>query len=184
MELDGSEKRIQALFSELLLEDQSSVPQFGSLWFRAQLGSERKRDSLGRPIAVLISIMATVAMCSFAVWSWYRLTATPTLDTLNRPQQGMTIEEPLKSSPVKLVPVSQRDRIELSRQTNIARRRRAERKIAYQAALLSRWQSPTQLYIESPTDLALSSLPQLNQSVKDLESFLPKNNEIMKESNR
>lgn len=180
MELGGSEKRIQALFSELSCEDQSSVPQFGHLWSRA-LVSERKPKSLGRPIAVLISVLVTAGACSFAVWSWYRLTAAPTLHTLNRPQQGLIIEAPSKSSPVKLVPVLQPER---SRQTNIARQRRAERKIAYQAALLSRWQSPTQIYVESPTDLALSSLPQLNQSVKDLESFLPKNNEIMKESNR
>ena len=183
MELGGSEKRIQALFSELSLEDQSRVPQFGHLWSRA-LVSEKKPGSLGRPIAVLISMMVTVATCSLAVWSWYRLTAAPTLHTLNRQQQGVITEAPFKSSPVKLVPVSQRERIQLSRQANIARRRRAERKIANQAAMLSRWQSPTQFYIESPTDLMLSSLPLLNQSVKDLESFLPKNNEIMKESNR
>lgn len=184
MELAGSEKRIQALFSELSLEDQSSVPHFGSLWFRAQLVSEKEPRRLGRPTAVLISIMVTAVACSFAVWSWYRLTATPTLHTLNRQQQGLVTEAPFKSSPVKLVPVLQRGRIQLSRQANIARQRQAERKIAYQAAMLSSWQSPTQFYIESPTDLALSSLPQLNQSVKDLESFLPKNNEIMKESNR
>ncbi len=183
MELGGSEKRIQALFSELSLEDQSSVPQFGSLWFRAQLGSEKEPGSFGRPIAVLISIMVTAAACSFAAWSWDRLTVAPTLETLNHPQQGMTIEVPFKSSPAKLVAISQREKLEPGRHTNIARRR-AERKIAYQAALLSSWQSPTQRYIESPTDLILTSLPQLNQSVKDLESFLPKNNEIMKESNR
>ena len=183
MELGGSEKRIQALFSELSLEDQNSVPQFGSLWFSAQLSSEKEPASLGRPIAVLISIIVTAAACSFAVWSWDRLTVAPTLDALNRPQQGMTIEASSQSSPVKLVPVTHPERIERSHQTNTARRR-AERKIAYQAALLSSWQSPTQRYIESPTDLILSSLPQLNQSVKDLESFLPKHNEIMKESNR
>lgn len=38
--------------------------------------------------------------------------------------------------------------------------------------------------MSSPTELSLSSLPQLNQSVKDLESFLSKNSEIMKESNQ
>jgi len=50
--------------------------------------------------------------------------------------------------------------------------------------MLSSWQSPTQLFMESPTELALLQLPQLNQSVKDLETFLSQDKELMKESNR
>jgi hypothetical protein len=75
-------------------------------------------------------------------------------------------------------------KIDTRHQKHLARRRQVDRGIATEAALLSSWQSPTQQFMASPTDLALGSLPALNQSAKDLESFLSKNSEIMKESNR
>ena len=53
-----------------------------------------------------------------------------------------------------------------------------------EAALLSRWQSPTQNFMQSPSSVSFNSLPQLNQSAKDLESFLPKNDKRIKESNQ
>lgn len=38
--------------------------------------------------------------------------------------------------------------------------------------------------MNSPAGMALYSLPQLNQSVNELKSFLPKNNVAIKESNQ
>jgi hypothetical protein len=174
MELGGSEKRIQALFSELSLEDESTVPQFGHVWSCAQAVKVTEVRNLGRPVAVLLSLIVTAAAGSFAVWSWYRLTAPQTLEIANRPQEK-AVEAPLKPEPVKVVAVPQREKVRPKRQLNTARQRQTDRRIATEAALLSNWQSPTQRYVESPTGLVLTSLPQLNQSVKDLESFLPKN---------
>jgi hypothetical protein len=174
MELGGDEKRIQALFSELSFENQSRVPQFGHLWTRAQ-AKETGARSIGRPVAVLVSLLVTAAACSFAVWTWYRSAQTP-----NIVPPSVTFEASYTPGPVKPQPV----KIELPRQKHFARRRHADRSVVTEAALLSNWQSPTQQFMASPTDLALGSLPALNQSVKDLESFLSKNSEIMKESNQ
>jgi hypothetical protein len=182
MESGGNEKRIQAFFSELSLEDQISVPQFGQLWSRAQEIKTTRVRGFGGPFAVMISIFVTVAACSLAVWSWYRLSASPAPKiVVHLPQ--VTPVAALNTS-VKLVPVSQPEKVQPQRQKNIARRRQVDHTITTQAVLLSSWQSPTQSFMASPTGIDLTSLPQLNQSVKDLESFLPKNNEIMKESNR
>ena len=76
----------------------------------------------------------------------------------------------------------------------VARQQQAERVVrprqpeptlvARQAALLSSWRSPTETLMNSPAGMALYSLPQLNQSVNELKSFLPKNNVAIKESNQ
>jgi hypothetical protein len=62
------------------------------------------------------------------------------------------------------------------------RPRPTERAAIRQAEVLAKWQSPTNILLNSPTASFLSSLPQLNQSARDLEQFLPKNNDVMKES--
>jgi len=172
MELGGDEKRIQALFSELSFENQSRVPQFGQLWTRAQ-AKETRAARLTRPVAVLVSLLITAAAGSLVVWTWY--TSTPNSNIVIQPPPTVTFEARHTPTPIKLEP---------SRKKHIARRRYVDRNIAPEAALLSNWQSPTQQFLASPTDLALGSLPTLNQSVKDLESFLSKNSEIMKESNK
>ena len=174
MELGGDEKRIQALFSELSFEDQSRVPQFGRLWSRAQVNKETA--GIGRPVAVLVSVLVIAAVSSLAVWTWYQSTETPNIVFRLPP----AVEASSTPTPLKLQP----PRIESHRQKQITRRRPIDRTIATEAAVLSTWQSPTQQFMASPTDLALGSLPALNQSAKDLESFLSKNSEIMKESNR
>ena len=180
MELGGDEKRIQALFSELSFEDQSRVPHFGRLW--TQVSTSRRavaplrEKNVIRPVAVFISLLVTAAACSLAVLTWYRSTETPNIAIELPP----AIEAPYTTTPAKLQPA----KTELRRQKHITRRRQVDRRIATEAALLSSWQSPTQRFMASPTDLALGSLPALNQSAKDLESFLSKNSEIMKESNR
>jgi len=174
MELGGDEKRIQALFSELSFEDQISAPQFGRLWTRAQ--EKKQSRGINRPVAVLVSLLVTAAACSLVVWTWYRSTETPNIAV----QLPSTVEALYTPTPVKIQPA----KIESGRQKHITRQRQVDRSIATGAALLSSWQSPTQQFMASPTDLALGSLPSLNQSAKDLESFLSKNSEIMKESNR
>jgi hypothetical protein len=172
MELGGDEKRIRALFSELSFEDQSRVPQFGHLWTRAQATKETSTRGIGR--LVFVSLLVTALACSLAVWAWYRSTQSPIPNIAIQLPPSVTVEAGHTAvQPVKI-----------EHQKHIARRRQVDRSVATEAALLSSWQSPTQRFMSSPTDLTLDSLPQLNQSAKDLESFLSKNSEIMKESNR
>lgn len=64
----------------------------------------------------------------------------------------------------------------------LVRQPRIERAAIREAAVLANWQSPTNILLNSPAASFLSSLPQLNQSARDLEQFLPKNNDVMKES--
>ena len=174
MELAGDEKRIQALFSELSLEDESHVPAFGRLWSRAQ--DNKATAGIGRPVAVLVSLLLIAAVSSLAVWTWYQSTETPNIVF----QLPPAVEASYTPTPVDVEPA----KIVSRRQKHITRRQAVVRSIATEAASLSSWQSPTQQFMASPTDLALGSLPALNQSAKDLESFLSKNSEIMKESNR
>jgi hypothetical protein len=182
MELGGDEKRIQALFSELSFADQSRVPQFAHLWTRAQaiqvsalrraVASPREKTFI-RPMAILVPVLVIAVVCSLALLTWSRFTPSPNPNIVN-------YVVPDTPNPVKPV----LERVEPRRQKHITRRRQVDRSLATEAALLSSWQSPTQQFMASPTVLGFSSLPQLNQSVKDLESFLSKNSEIMKESNR
>src|SRR6185436_1917296 len=125
MELGGDEKRIQALFSELSFEDQSRVPQFGYLWTRAQAKKEIDARSLGRPVAILVSLLVTAAACSLAVWTWYSSTQTPNIVIQLPP--SVTLEAPV---PEAIQPAKAEPR----RQKHIARRRQLDRSIATEAA--------------------------------------------------
>jgi hypothetical protein len=154
------------------------VPQFGHLWTRAQALQESALRRAFAPLRektfirlVFVSMFIIAAACLLALW---KSSPNPNIASYT-PHEVSYTPTPIKLQPVKIEP---------RRQKHIARRRQVDRSITIQAQLLSNWQSPTQRLMTSPTDLALGSLPQLNQSVKDLESFLSKNSEIMKESNR
>ena len=173
MELGGDEKRIQALFSELSLENQSAVPQFEQLWTRARRAAAPPREkTFFRP--VLVSLTVTLAAGALALWMWSTFASSPKI-TSYVPQQSL-VEVSYPSTSVKIV----RETIKPRRRKHISR----QRTLMTEAALLSNWQSPTQRFMQAPASVALDSLPQLNQSAKDLESFLSKKDEIMKESNR
>lgn len=171
MELGGAEKRIQALFSELSLEDRTHVPGFEKLWTHTEV-------TRPLPARVYVSSIAAIVVVATAIslWMWSR-TAEVTLNiapheipefALSQPPQVAVVIEPSK-------PRRQRVRVQ---------KHRSERNEMGEAQLLSSWQSPTQSFMQSPASVVFNSLPQLNQSAKDLESFLPKNNEVMKESNQ
>jgi len=172
MELGGTEKRIQALFSELSLEDRNRVPRFEQLWTRAE--TTISAPLFGRSLAVMAAAVVMVAASSLVLWSRQSYSAlniaplqipTSSLPEVN--QLAVTTEQP-----------------RTQRQKRIVRRRQIESSAISEAALLSQWQSPTQSFMESRSVPVFNSLPQLDQSAKELESFLPKNNELLKESNQ
>ena len=161
MELGGTEKRIQALFSELSLEDRTHVPRFEPLWTRV----EKMTPLFRRSWAVTAAVVVIVAASSFALW----------------PRQSQTVlniaplEIPTPASP-QVVSVVEPARPHQPRKKRIVRQPQPD-SVFSEAALLSRWQSPTQNFMQSPSSVSFNSLPQLNQSAKDLESFLPKKKE-------
>ena len=158
MELDGTEKRIQALFSELALEDRRRVPRFEKLCTE----TTRPAPVFRRSWVVTAAVVVIVAG-SFALWSRQSQTilniAPLEIPTSASPQLASIVESPRPQQPHRKRTIRQRS-------------------VLSEAALLSRWQSPTQNFMQSPSSVSFSSLPQLNQSAKELESFLPK-----KESN-
>ena len=161
MELGGTEKRVQALSSELSLEDRSRVPRFEKLWTQ----TTRPAPVFRRSLAMTAAVVVIVAVSSFALWS--------------RQSQVVLNIAPLEIPTPQLASIVEQPRPQQPRQKRIVRPRRTERVVFSDAALLSRWQSPTQNFMESPSSVSLNSLPKLDQSAKELESFLPK-----KESNK
>jgi hypothetical protein len=174
MEFSGDEKRIQALFSELSLESQTRTPRFEKLWRGAEANALARAPRATR--LVLVAIVVVVVMSFLAARSWFSSSQT---------QHAANI-------PAQVIPITSAPRVQQSEQVSTASkdlvrprrliRRQTERTAIHQAAILSNWQSPTNVLLNSPTASVLSSLPQLNQSARDLEQFLPKNNELKKES--
>ena len=162
MELGGTEKRIQALFSELSLEDRRRVPRFEELWTQ----TTTRPAPVFRRLVMTAAVVVVVAATSFALWSRQSQVALNIAPLeIPMPQLASIVEQARPQQP--------------PRQKRTVQQRRTDRVVFSEAALLSRWQSPTQNFMQSPSSVSFNSLPQLNQSEKDLESFLPK-----KESNK
>jgi hypothetical protein len=177
MELSGDENRIQALFSELSFEDRSYAPRFEKLWLRAAIDTRVPSKSILKPVTVIVAIVVLASTGLLAVMSWYRSSEY----AVNIPQQTIPIMsvprvENLLTTEPKILPTRH--------QRRLVRQRQTERISTQEIATLSTWQSPTDIFLKSPTTFVLSSLPQLDQSARDLENFLPKNNETIKESNQ
>ena len=182
MELAGDEKRIQALFSELSLEDKIQTPRFEKLWRGAEVTRPAPRFS--KSLVFVVATLLLIATGLFA--SWLRLTAKETsIGSANKltPQLTVAAATPPALEPQKLALVPPR-RQHSHRQRSLARLKQTGPTLQERAAVLANWQSPTDTFMTSPVASSFNSLPQLNQSARDLESFLPKNNQSMKESNQ
>jgi hypothetical protein len=181
MELGGDEKRIQALFSELSLADQKHAPEFEKLWRVREVTSPASRSR--KPLVLVAATLLIAVAGLVAAWIRYAPVQTPIERNAQNvaPQAISTPEAPRVEEPQKLASVPRRAQ---NRHRHFVRQKQIERTLAQRAAMLARWQSPTSKFLESPTGSVFNSLPQLNQSVKDLESFLPKVKESIKESNQ
>jgi hypothetical protein len=178
MEFTGDEKRIRALFSESALDDQSHAPRFEKLWWRAETNARVPAPLVTRWAVVTAAILGAVVL--IATSSWYGSSRSEQAASIP-PQIIPTTSESRVTQPEQLVSANAKDSRPV-RPRRMVRQRQSERAAIHQAAVLSNWQSPTNILLNSPTATVLSSLPQLNQSARDLELFLPKNNDVMKES--
>lgn len=179
MEFTGDEKKIQALFSELSLEQQSRAPGFEKLWLRAEADSPARSRFVTRFAIVTSSILA--AVCLLATLSWYR--SSQFEQTANIPPQIIptTSSHIYITQPEQFLFAHSKD-VRTAHPRRLVRQPRSERAAIREAVVLSNWQSPTNSLLNSPVASFLSSLPQLNQSARDLEQFLPRNNDVTKES--
>ena len=178
MELSGEEKRIQASFHELRLEDERIAPLFAAVWNRAHLSSTRRRSALGFRIAAAVVIVC-LAVFSLALLSryWQR-----------NPRSNYAVANGAVTPGPSPTPIKKnQDLVQQDGHTQIIHKPRLVRfaprsmtaKVATRlsttraAIALSRWQSPTTSLLRSPGDEVLKALPQLNQNLRELESFLP-----------
>jgi hypothetical protein len=170
MELAGDEKRIQALFSELSHEDAQAAPRFDKLWREARLTAPAPR--FGKSLPVISAVLIVAVTLLFLAWP--RDTSPTQQNVTTVAPQPAPIEAPEPEHKV----VERRAPSHSNRRRAIARRQQRERTLA-QAAMLANWKSPTDQFMTAPTRSTFNSLPQLNEAVKALESFLSK-----KESNQ
>lgn len=167
MELVGDEKRIQALFSELKFQDQSIAPSFDRLW-NSVPQTKPKRMAFVHPMVVFATIALFGTICVVALSS----KQTSKVDTT------VAFDAPpiVRSSEADVGPPKK-----LSRKPHrtIARRSvrpaEPEHVVIDQAVVLSSWQSPTDSLMESTNSSVVRSLPEFNQSVIDLQSYLSTN---------
>ncbi len=178
MELSGDEKRIRASFRELRLEDERVTPRFAAVWNRAHFRSARRETALDFRIAAAVVIVC-LAVFSLALLSryWQR---TP---RLNDAVANGVFKPGVNPAQIKKDrELVQRDkRVQVVRKPGLVRfaprsqtaKLAARRSTTPDAIALSRWQSPTTGLLRSPGDEVLRALPQLNQTLHDMESFLP-----------
>lgn len=163
MKLVGDEKRIQALFRELRLEDQRVVPGFERVWSCARTARSERRQVSITSLVALTSLLVVATVTSLVFWSAYR---SPEI-----PKQEVISIIPLA------IPVSVSS-LEMPGHRKLAPRKKtqlAAKPIIRDAVALSTWKSPTAILMESPAGSEINSLPQLNQAAKELQSFLPNN---------
>ncbi len=179
MELIGEEKRIRALFSEVRLADEQAVSSFVGVWNRAQsksTGTHRAFNlSFVAATAVLVcALVALVWWTNRSPWSQAIIATVPPIANVG-PQN---IVQPSVKALVGSTPVPRPHNTERSRALKLAARRQAvliaaNKKAARDAKAIESWQSPTAKLLDSSSDGLLKSLPQLNQTVEELKSFLP-----------
>ena len=179
MELVGEEKKIQALFSELRLADQQAAPSFAGVWNRAQLRPRARVSPLSFSFAAA-AFAVFVAVIALALWSSSRPQAPQPNQTVAVTPATSPVTPPATIGPTpKVISVAeQRQAARNLRAARFAARQKAELLAARRAEIrdataISSWQSPTATLLSSQNDALLNSLPQLNESVKELKSFLP-----------
>jgi hypothetical protein len=182
MELLGEEKKIQALFSQLRLADEQTVPSFAATWSRAQSKTYRPRRAFNFSFVAATALLVC-ALVSLALWSrqWQRnhdvIATTPTVPATSPVEAGVNQRvvgvENLSAPVGRRIASSPK-----SHALKLAARREAllvaaNRKATHEAQAIASWQSPTATLLDSPSDELLKSLPQLNKTVDELKSFLP-----------
>jgi hypothetical protein len=182
MELVGEEKRIQALFSEARLADEQTTPSFVGVWNRAQSKTTRTQRAFN------LSFVAATALlvCALVSLAWWVNSAQRNQQAVvtNVPPitngggikvvQPSTVPAPLAVTPLAVTHPRSNER---SRVLKLAAQRQAalvaaNKKAAQDAKAIESWQSPTATLLDSSSDELLKSLPQLNQTVDELKSFL------------
>jgi len=160
MNVVGDEKRIQALFHELKLEDQQVSLQFERVWHNARVSRSETRRLANGWLIVVASALAVMSGIFLLSSLRERVTEIPRL-AIAEAKPPIMVRSP-----------------QPARHQTIARRKRvqpARREVTRDVIALSTWKSPTAIFMQSSAGSEINSLPQLNQAAKELQSFLPAN---------
>ena len=168
MNLNGEEKRIRQLFSELRSSELERAPEFTTVLAGGASSAVRPRNrSRSWKFAMAVSVLFAVLLVTIAI-----------ILQPSKPQAGaapsqasapaLQLEEPVTVGPPQL---------EAARgsapQKRVARRRK--RRSPDQTAIAMRslfaWQSPTAALLKIPSDELLRSLPRLGESLQTIKSY-------------
>ena len=187
MNLVGAEKRIQALYRELVLSDQSAAPEFERLWQVSASREEVAHQSLTlgiihrsqrfpfrRSFVAVAAAIVVGAVCSLAFWFQSRAQKEPDRNLVSvLPENTASVPNRLVPQQSSSAPGKLNNSTQSTKRFATRRQTAAPRPIIYQAKVISSWQSPTAALMEFPANGVWKSVPQLNQSVKELQLFLP-----------
>lgn len=178
MELDGEEKIIRALFREMKLEDDRATPAFVREWRRRP--SRPARRHFGR-VAFAVAVVSVILISTMwlrrhlpilkplpnQVTEQYEMNAVRDQKQSSRSDASSLVDDEGKTANNLTSKRRWSDRSRRhARLTSSLRRRKKE------PAFLSDWQPPTSAFLRLPGADLLKPLPQLNQSSRELGSFL------------
>jgi hypothetical protein len=187
MELVGNEKRIQALFSELKLEDERVAPEFIKVWNRAQATIPGSPRVFKISFALATAALLVITLSALVLWSRNgqpgnqvapKVATESTPPDLTPAPHQATPATPPPNRPLRSVVAQSPARVKSNQwPPKLAARRKADLEarnaVIREAVSISSWQSPTATLMQSPADHVLTSLPQLDRSLNELKTFLP-----------
>lgn len=161
MELDGQEKRIRQLFSDISHVDERFAPGFAGVLESAGAVARSQKAYRFRTTATLSVVGAAVVLLAIVVARHAR-TQTPVV-----PDQPSTAQE----SPALVAEVHVATPVK--RVAKRARHRKSPDDFVIAAEPLLAWQSPTASLLKTPNEALLTSLPRLDESLQVLKSLSP-----------
>ncbi len=177
MQTIGEEQNFQTLFRKLKLEDARVAPRFSVVWQQAQASAGSRRRLMRSFVAV--ASVAIIAIVSIALWLRGETRLTP------QPIRAASLLQPARSNaarqlvkPDREPPLAFRNRLnsEFSARRIGERKRQTmpaiEESEITDAVVVTTWQSPTANLMQSPANDLVTTLPQLYQTVIELNSFL------------
>jgi hypothetical protein len=171
MNLNGDEKRIRQLFSDLSRDDQRRTPHFASVLAGDQSEVPRTRRRIPSFRFAVAAAMLCIAMLivMFAV-----LRSSKQKGPVPDDQVSVTTSpEPQPKDREPVTGVESKDTKPRIVRFNRARHRRTAPSLAAAMKSLSSWQSPTASLLQTPADELLKSLPRLGESLKTIKRFSP-----------
>jgi hypothetical protein len=188
MELNGEDKIIRALFSELKREEERTSPLFAKTWKSAEAEFDRRSFSRLRfqpsanlrPLATAILVVGLVLAATVLLQRYLRLRREPKHDYASREAAAAPRATPEGASLFGNVPANREsvkptDRLVAIRRSVRVKKSQvasAQRARPVKPKGLSEWQSPTAKLLRSTGDEFLKFVPQINESAEEMKRFL------------